>query len=365
MFAGGSSGFYKAPVSKALILLCGSTSALQLLLKKEHRDVFTYNISHILQQSQLWRLLTSHLLVFEFHTLVLVLLLVYSFRIFERRYGSRKFASHLLATSILSSSLNVSALCLLHWLGYEIPKVHSGILGTVAGLFVPMFMEIPNISLDIRPGNVPLMQLLTSKMLVYLIGAQLAASSACAPVQFLTGILAGILYRANFLGVKSYIVVPKLLATWTNKLLSFVFESRPPRTDPYPMGATLDIQRQIRADYVEQRWLLLQARQNRQARIGQRRQFAPFNFFQRQQQRPLPPTPFQFTPRAEVNGNQFGGTNHNPNAPSTSGLPPPVVVSEERVQQLVDMGFNSSDVRSALQASNNDISLATNILLRE
>lgn len=84
----------------------------------------------------------------------------------------------------------------------------------------------------------------------------------------MTGILAGVLYRFNFLGVKSNLLIPKFVANWSNRLIGTFIESRSPRSEPYPQGATLDIQRQIRTDYLEQRFLLLQARQNRQGRIG-------------------------------------------------------------------------------------------------
>ncbi|XP_071838945.1 ubiquitin-associated domain-containing protein 2-like isoform X2 [Apostichopus japonicus] len=371
MFGGAGNGFYKTTVSKALMMICGSSSIAPLFLKKELKEIFTLNIEHLVQQSQLWRIVTSHLVIHDLHVLILVLLLIFNFRILERRYGSRKFASCILATSIMGSFLNLSLLGALYWWGYSPTVIHSGLIGTLGSLYVPFFCDIPN---NIIPrqaagagGINPLMQMLTGKTLVYLLGLQLAISSACAPYQLITGILAGVLYRANFLGVQSYIVIPKFIAKWSSTLVGSLIDSGPPKTDPYPQGATLEIQRQMRTDYLEQRWMLMQARQNRPGRMVQRHQIgSPFNLFRRPQNRPLPPTPFQFAPRAEMNGNRPGNENLNPNGPSSSSAgPPPVVVSEERVQQLVDMGFNSSDVRTALQASNNDISLATNILLRD
>jgi len=44
---------------------------------------------------------------------------------------------------------------------------------------------------------------------------------------------------------------------------------------------------------------------------------------------------------------------------------PPLEVSEDQVQLLVEMGFNQEQVRQALQVSNNDVSMATNILLQQ
>ena len=39
--------------------------------------------------------------------------------------------------------------------------------------------------------------------------------------------------------------------------------------------------------------------------------------------------------------------------------------SEENINQLVEMGFNRNSVLNALNSTNNDISLATNVLLQE
>lgn len=40
-------------------------------------------------------------------------------------------------------------------------------------------------------------------------------------------------------------------------------------------------------------------------------------------------------------------------------------VSEEQVQQMVEMGFSQDQVRHALHVSNNDVSVATNFLLQQ
>lgn len=50
---------------------------------------------------------------------------------------------------------------------------------------------------------------------------------------------------------------------------------------------------------------------------------------------------------------------------STAEPEPPAEVSEDQVQQMVEMGFNQEQVRHALQMSNNDVSMATNFLLQQ
>lgn len=50
-----------------------------------------------------------------------------------------------------------------------------------------------------------------------------------------------------------------------------------------------------------------------------------------------------------------------------SDIPSPAVhaPSDDQIQRLVEMGFNRDSVLNALRVTNNDITMATNILLHE
>ena len=78
-----------------------------------------------LNKGEFWRLWTSKLAFLDTKDAIFCLILLYQFRIFERRLGSRKFASHLGAfltlTGILEWILTVSVQLI-------DTKLHSGLL---------------------------------------------------------------------------------------------------------------------------------------------------------------------------------------------------------------------------------------------
>ncbi len=50
---------------------------------------------------------------------------------------------------------------------------------------------------------------------------------------------------------------------------------------------------------------------------------------------------------------------------SDNAAPPAAAPSEDNINQLVEMGFNRDSVMNALTMTNNDLALATNVLLQE
>ena len=74
---------------------------------------------------------------------------------------------------------------------------------------------------------------------------------------------AGILYRLNFLYIKSWTRIPSSVSSFCHQALGWLLYSRPPSEGALPMGATLEIQRQQRTEYMEQRMLLAQAQRFR------------------------------------------------------------------------------------------------------
>ncbi|CDR02924.1 unnamed protein product [Oncorhynchus mykiss] len=87
----GSRGLDKAPLSKGLLLvLSGLTVVLNLLPQYNH--LFTYSLQAITLQHQVWRLVCGRLICLDLKDTFCNSLLIYNFRILERRFGSRKFA---------------------------------------------------------------------------------------------------------------------------------------------------------------------------------------------------------------------------------------------------------------------------------
>ncbi|XP_055465569.1 uncharacterized protein LOC129678712 [Psammomys obesus] len=99
----GSSGLYKAPLSKSLLLVPGALSLLLALLLPHCQRFFLYDLRAVKNDLQVWRLICGRIICLDLKDTFCSSLLIYNFRIFERRYGSRKFASFLLGSWVLSA----------------------------------------------------------------------------------------------------------------------------------------------------------------------------------------------------------------------------------------------------------------------
>jgi len=112
----------KAPVSKALMgsvfLAC---TALNTPALAHLRPYLLCRLPEAFAEP--WRLLSSRLTFLDTKDLVCGAVLVYYFRIFERRFGSHKFSSYLLATGLLATLFEVAVVCSISPLGF-----HDGLL---------------------------------------------------------------------------------------------------------------------------------------------------------------------------------------------------------------------------------------------
>ncbi|XP_074917614.1 ubiquitin-associated domain-containing protein 2 isoform X2 [Chelonoidis abingdonii] len=88
----GSNGLYKAPLSKSLLLVPSALSVLLTLLFQHYQKFFTYNLQAVREDFQIWRLVFGRTVCLDLKDTFCSSLLIYNFRIFERRYGSRKFS---------------------------------------------------------------------------------------------------------------------------------------------------------------------------------------------------------------------------------------------------------------------------------
>ncbi|XP_041356160.1 ubiquitin-associated domain-containing protein 2-like [Gigantopelta aegis] len=347
----GTTGFYKAPISKCLLLLSPVASFALAFPLQHYQHLFIYNPQTIFDNSQVWRVFTSKLVFLDAKDLIICCMLFYYFRIFERRYGSRKFASHLLVSGILATLLEMLAVFACHSLKIDVDFLTTGPFYLVYPLFVPYYFDIPRVAMTTIMG-VPV----TGKTLTYILGLQIASGSFESRLVAACGIMAGLLMRVNFLKLRSIIFIPNVVAKLFSSTLGRLLESSPPKSPQLPMGATLELQRQEQLDRLEQQmvWTFQNNQQQNRNHIEIGRP-QPLNLAQG-------PGIFgneDFRPglRQRLNpGNAEVEENHQ----NISGP-----VSEEQVQRLVEMGFNQERVRQALQVSNNDISMATTVLLQE
>ncbi|KAM7111354.1 ubiquitin-associated domain-containing protein 2 isoform 10-T11 [Molossus nigricans] len=277
----GSSGLYKAPLSKSLLLVPSALSLLLILLLPHCQRFFLYDLQAVKDNFQIWRLICGRIICLDLKDTFCSSLLIYNFRIFERRYGSRKFASFLLGSWVLSALVDfilVEAV----WYSFGITtsrNLPSGLkrrknfhieerniltfpfisLAPVFALFVPFYCSIPRVQVAHILGPLSV----TNKTLIYILGLQLFTSGSYIWIVAISG-LGGMI-------------------NW-NRLF-------PP----------------------------LRQRQNINYQDGRRSE-----------------------PQAS----------------------PPLEVSEEQVARLMEMGFSRGDALEALRASNNDLNVATNILLQ-
>ncbi|ESP04824.1 hypothetical protein LOTGIDRAFT_109671, partial [Lottia gigantea] len=215
-----------------------------------HRQYFIYTSDQIFQKQQLWRLITSKLVFLDVKDLFICSLLIYYFRIFERRFGSRKYASYLLSTGFLATLLELLCLYVCQLLETDITSLPSGPLCFVFPLFIPYYFDIPRVAMTTILG-VPV----TGKTFTYILGLQIASTTAESRLAALCSIIAGLLWRINFLKFQSVILIPNCVGQVFEKTIGRLLRSKPPKNIRLPMGATLELQRQEQLDRLEQQML--------------------------------------------------------------------------------------------------------------
>lgn len=320
-------GFYKAPVSKSLLVFVGGSHIATLIpsFSPFFRKIFSDSLSQNSSRTFL-QILSSKIIFPESRAAILVCFLIYFFRILERRSGSLKFSSNICLSFLIGLSLEFSLSSVLPepWN----PLLNPGPLHLVLPLFVPYCLNVPVKSGPLGPFSI------SSKTISYLVGLQVALSSPSTMVSSAVSLLVGLAVHCTRLAT---LTAPAVLGDLSDSLLGWlVMSSPPPAASPTaPMGATLEIQRTQQAEAMEQQLLRARARQfqpgGRQMRLEE--------FW---------------------NQNQ-GGRGGQRQPPAAAVIQPSPVM----VQALTDMGFPRQRVEQALVRTNNDLDQATNILLND
>ncbi|XP_074243586.1 ubiquitin-associated domain-containing protein 2 isoform X5 [Saimiri boliviensis] len=317
----------KAPLSKSLLLVPSALSLLLALLLPHCQKLFVYDLHAVKNDFQIWRLICGRIICLDLKDTFCSSLLIYNFRIFERRYGSRKFASFLLGSWVLSALFDF---LLVEAMQYSFgitaaSNLPSGFLAPVFALFVPFYCSIPRVQVAQILGPLSI----TNKTLIYILGLQIS----------------GLCYDSKMFQVHQVLCIPSWMAKFFSWTLEPIFSSSEPTSEArIGMGATLDIQRQQRMELLDRQLMFSQFAQGRRQR---QQQGGMINW-----NRLFPPL------RQRQNVNYQGGQQSEP------AVPPPLEVSEEQVARLMEMGFSRGDALEALRASNNDLNVATNFLLQ-
>ncbi|KAL8588268.1 hypothetical protein ACOMHN_008571 [Nucella lapillus] len=175
----------------------------------------------------------------------------------------------------------------------------------------------------------------------------------CTTCACLHGQTAGLLWQQNFLKIQSLVFVPRFVSRTFDGLFGRWLRSGRPRTLDSPLGATLELQRQERLERLEEQ--MLESALRGSSALGtegamDRRLPQPSNLADG------PGIFGNFLRNAGIQ-RRSSGMQHSAGDDAT--------VSEDQVQQLIEMGFNDNNVRRALQLADNDISRATAVLLQE
>ncbi|XP_066988751.1 ubiquitin-associated domain-containing protein 2-like [Macrobrachium rosenbergii] len=325
-----TTGFYNAPVSKGLMgCMFMTCTALNVPLFAHLRKYLICKLPDVFLKGEIWRIASAKISFVDTKDLVCGSLLIYYFRVFERRYGSRKFASCLVASQVLTTVLEVLTILTLQWLAIDLHSggfLPPGPYGVIFPLFVNYLFDIPRVAQTSVLG-IPI----TGKTLTYLLGLQVCSTSPATAISAFCGIVAGFFYRYNVLWVQQVPWVPGWLARGAKATLARLLASPPPPEGP--AGATLELQRQEQIEVWEQQIMINRAREmrNRPGANGAVPHFIP-----------------------DIMGRRQNNPGHPP--------PPP---TEEQVQTLVEMGFDRQRVINALQTCNNDVNTATHLLLQE
>nr|KAF6375702.1 UBA domain containing 2 [Pipistrellus kuhlii] len=355
----GSSGLYKAPLSKSLLLVPSALSLLLTLLLPHCQRFFLYDLQAVKDDFQIWRLICGRIICLDLKDSFCSSLLIYNFRIFERRYGSRKFASFLLGSWVLSALVDfILVEAMWYFFGITASRnLPSGFdrkladrklflrtlrsLAPVFALFVPFYCSIPRVQVAHVLGPLSI----TNKTLIYILGLQLFTSGSYIWIVAISGLISGICYNSKILQVHQVLYIPSWMAKFCSWALEPIFSSSEPTTEArVGMGATVDIQRQQRMELLDRQLMLSQFAQARR---------------QRQQQGGMINWNRLFPPLR-----QRRNINYQEGRRSEQQASPPLEVSEEQVARLMEMGFSRGDALEALRASNNDLNVATNFLLQ-
>ncbi|CAG0897478.1 unnamed protein product [Cyprideis torosa] len=232
-----TTGFFMAPFSKALMgcMFLTSTS-IHLPVFSRFRPMLFCDTRDVLEHGQIWKLFCSRLAFLHIKDLVCGALLIYYFRVFERRMGSFRFASLVLVVATLATVLEVAVVhTMTNTLGLS-----SGISGQLPPgpyallfpLYVYYFLDIPRVTRSHILG-LPV----TGKTLTYLIGIQMVASGGLSWISALCCLVACATYRVLPRRAKSVLTVPLPVSKLTSRFLSPLLESTPPVEGPIPLAA--------------------------------------------------------------------------------------------------------------------------------
>ncbi|KER34156.1 hypothetical protein T265_00026 [Opisthorchis viverrini] len=276
------SGFYKTTITKCFLAFSVLASLVLRMPFAKYRDWFVYNLDDIFENGsvslkfstqsttfQLWRLFLCKLAFLNTKDLICGGLLLYYFRIFERRYGPRKFLFRHSPTCFIvqrqprsvncrwqrrfgDGTLNFTfsrqARTSLHPWRHNLFFSHR--YNVIFPFFIPYFLDIPWFPIAHVIG-IPI----TGKSFPYLFGLQMATTSPESLFLCVCGLFTGLLYERNLLSIQSRWLFPERVVQFGSQFICPLVETPPPKHLNKPLGATLELQHQAELDRRELQFL--------------------------------------------------------------------------------------------------------------
>eukprot|EP01095_Lingulamoeba_sp_RSL-Kostka_P001694 TRINITY_DN1247_c0_g1_i1.p1 TRINITY_DN1247_c0_g1~~TRINITY_DN1247_c0_g1_i1.p1 ORF type:complete len:373 (-),score=86.92 TRINITY_DN1247_c0_g1_i1:18-1136(-) len=194
-----TSGFRNAPVSKAILLLTGIITILEAVFVSLKLFSLPSLVPYIFPSFQIWRLFTSNFCFTTMSEFFFGMMLLYTFRMFERQMGSGKFSVFF----IFSIGISLMSKLAFSYFGYN---QSSGPYGYIYAALVLFYAKVPEIG-RVRITN---SLIVSDKSYIYLLGLTLALANMfhCC-VSVISGFLFGIIYVDYFYKKKEIIKIPK------------------------------------------------------------------------------------------------------------------------------------------------------------
>ncbi|PRP78619.1 hypothetical protein PROFUN_13472 [Planoprotostelium fungivorum] len=294
-----------APLSKCVLLLTGSVSVLASIMKFKHNLDFPRLPS---EASGFLRLFSHHIPFTGAGELLFGFILIYTFRMFERHMGTRKFGMFILASTGIYSSLQLAL--------YVIAKSVSLPSGPYPFIFACMSLYISEIppTYKFKLCGIPA----SDKLFVYLVAAQLMlANYPGSLISGFLGIVSASLYRSPTLKLDQFTFPNSFIQFCSQYILPIIETTKAPQRHPVAFSTNASV-----------------AQEGSEGRRAQR-----------------------------LNAQQ---------APATEGIihetewnehVQPVAPSDQNIAFLMALGFSQEQANVALRRANNDLQLATNLLL--
>eukprot|EP01080_Neovahlkampfia_damariscottae_P009929 gene9929-2250_t len=212
----GVSGFYNAPISKILFFLIIGFNILSTAISTNKKgggpELFGYGTPN-LNILQFYRLITGFFMFNSVGELFFGIILLYCFRLFERNYGSQKF----LIFSIISTILTYFFQFTIVVITPHFNTIWSGAYGIIFSCLVSYILDVPATeSYKVWKFNI------SEKYAIYLLSIQLSiAHFPNSTIAAISGILAGFIYRLDFLRLKE-IRFPKVFIQFGNYIYPYI-----------------------------------------------------------------------------------------------------------------------------------------------